>query len=205
MALFSFNLDPKSTQAEKLPEIDPVKLTQYQRPADSRIVARSTPEGKREFYFPGGRNSEPVFWIGMILVFALVLAGFARDSFVSWGALAMGVIQVYLLLRLLFGTTAVTVGAGEMEICERLLGVVWRTTTIPASDVVEFKTVEGGSIRGTGLAQGRNRIYYDIQVICQDGEAKAGTMMADSMEAESLAAEMCGYLRGGNATLPETG
>jgi hypothetical protein len=163
------------------------KIEHYQRPADSRIYVRATPDGKTEFFFSAGRNRRMIVVVGIILCVLLVLFGVIHRGVFSYAILAIGLGLAYAQAMLLFGTTSVTIGAGEVVIRNAMLGFNMGTTTIPAADVVEFKTSIGSSYSSNG---GNQTTYYDITVVCRDGESKAGGGMADKMEAEALAAQM---------------
>jgi hypothetical protein len=164
-----------------------MEVEHYQRPANSRIYVKTTPEGKTVFFFSAARNRGPIVFTVVALAAVVVIKVFVTSIIFSVVLLLIATLLGYALAQCLFGTTTVTVGPGEMEIRKDILGWNWSTTTIPASDVVEIETKVGMSMSGSN---GNTTNFYDINVVCRDAEATAGSGMTDKLEAESLAEQM---------------
>ncbi|MEA2722970.1 MAG: hypothetical protein QOH59_741, partial [Gemmatimonadales bacterium] len=172
---------PLSQEEERITQ-DPLAGTDYEQPADSRIVVTSNRRGT-EVLFPAARNPGAatsltfflLLWLGCIalqmyfrapLIFPIVTGLFGLLIFI-------GVLDLWLTV------SRVTVDAGTLTWATGYL-VPGRERTLHASEVADV-------IAAIGMQAGTT-VYYDVAVVRKNGKKiKVGSSLRNKREAEWLA------------------
>ncbi|HEY5940145.1 MAG TPA: hypothetical protein VIT87_04945, partial [Gemmatimonadales bacterium] len=172
---------PLSAEEERITQ-DPLAGSNYEQPADSRIVVTSNRRGT-EVLFPAARNPGAatsltfflLLWLGCIalqlyfrapLVFPIVTGLFGLLIF-------MGVLDLWLTV------SRVTVDAGTLTWASGYL-VPGRERTLHASEISDV-------VASTGMQAGTT-VYHDVTVVRKNGKKiKLGSSLRNRREAEWLA------------------
>jgi hypothetical protein len=92
-------------------------------------------------------------------------------------------ILVVWAMEMMFGSTTVRIGDGELRVTWRLLGIPISTRRIPSGDVRDVRSI-------AGMTAGRT-VYRRIQVRCQSTrELNFGDGIGDPIEADWLASKI---------------
>jgi hypothetical protein len=173
----------------------------YQLPPDSRIQARETAQGGKEFVFPALLNP------GVACVVALILAIF---SAATWFMATTGKAPIFfpivfgfgdlviflILINLLFKSSRITADVSGLTVTTRWL-LIRSIKNLSAADVASITTK-------IGMTSGQN-VYYDIHIIARAGrDITAASSIKDKKEADWLAAEMKSLLKLDKSAPPPT-
>jgi len=163
------------------------RVKAFETPEQSRIRVTLTDDGSTEIFFPAFRNPGVALWVTAFLV---VWSGVTFIIFkynaplifkIVWPLFDM-LIGIWTMF-LLFGSTAVVIGRGEMTIVSRLIGIPVRRRRLAVSEISEIGT-------GAGMYAG-NTVYRRIQVHRTGKDTlNFGDGIPDSIEAEWIASKI---------------
>jgi hypothetical protein len=157
------------------------------RPQDSAIRISPTADGHTEVYFRAFRNPSVIF--GMLVFLAIwtgatyvILIDNAPLIFrIMWPAFES--ILVIWAIVMMFGTTTVLVGEGELKVTRRLCGIPVSTRRVQSSEVSDVRSIAGMTAGTT--------VYRRIQVrYGHGGELNFGDGIGDPIEADWLVTEI---------------
>jgi hypothetical protein len=157
------------------------------RPQGSAIRFGLTTSGQTEIYFRAFRNPSVVLGLlGFLAVWSAVTYLIFKEGAplifkVVWPALEA--IVVVWVMALMFGSTNVLIGDGELKTMWRFLGIPISTRRIPSGDVLDVRSI-------AGMTAGRT-VYRRIQVRCRNTrELNFGDGIGDPIEADWLATKI---------------
>jgi hypothetical protein len=158
------------------------------RPQGSAIRFGLTTGGQTEIYFRAFRNPSVVLGLlGFLAIWSgvtyLIFSENAPLIFkVTWPALEA--IVVVWVMAMMFGSTTVLIGDGELKVMWRLLGIPISTRRIASGDVLDVRSIAGMTAGTT--------VYRRIQVRYGNrSELNFGDGIKDPIEADWLATEIC--------------
>ncbi|HTW89861.1 MAG TPA: hypothetical protein VMD75_17830 [Candidatus Binataceae bacterium] len=161
------------------------------RPQGSAISVGLTGDGHTRIHFRAFRDPSVIFallgflaiWSGLTylvfrehapLIFKIMWPGF-EAIFLIWG------------ISMMFGSTSVLVGNGELSVTRRLFGIPVSTRRVPSSDVHDVRSI-------TGMTAG-STAYRRIQVrYGSGGQLNFGDGIRDPIEADWIAAKIVAAL-----------
>ncbi|MGZ8398359.1 MAG: hypothetical protein ACXWWN_04905 [Gemmatimonadales bacterium] len=172
---------PLSAEEERITG-KPLAGTDYEQPADSRIVVTSNRRGT-EVLFPAARNPGVATSVTFLLLIWLGCIGlqlYFRAPLVF--PILTGLVGVLILISVLdlwLGVSRVTVDAGTLTWATGYL-VPGRERTLHASEIADV-------ITSIGMRAGTT-VYYDVTVVRKTGKkVKVGSSLRNKREAEWLA------------------
>jgi hypothetical protein len=154
------------------------------RPQGSAIRFGLTPDGHTEIYFRAFRNPSVIFGL---LGFLAIWSGSTYVIFKEHAPLifkilwpAFEAIFVLWVISMMFGSTTVLIGDGELKVTWRFCGIPVSTRRVPSSDARDVRSIAGMTAGTT--------VYRRIQVrYGQRGELNFGDGIVDPIEADWLA------------------
>ncbi len=157
------------------------------RPQGSAIRIGPTADGHTKVHFRAFRNPSVIF--GM-LVFLAIWSGCTYEVFKEHAPLIFKImwpvieaIVVIWVTAMMFGTTTVVIGDGELKVTWRLCGIPVSTRRVASSEVRDVRSI-AGMTAGTTL-------YRRIQVrYGDDGNLNFGDGIGDPIQADWIATEI---------------
>jgi hypothetical protein len=154
------------------------------RPQGSAIRFAMTAEGRTEIYFRPFRNPSVIFGLlGFLAIWSastyVIFKEHAPLIFkILWPAFEA--IFVLWVISMMFGSTTVTIGDGELKVTWRFCGISVSTRRVPSSEARDVRSIAGMTAGTT--------VYRRIQVrYGQRGELNFGDGIGDPIEADWLA------------------
>ena len=157
------------------------------RPQGSAITAAFTGDGRSRIHFRAFRNPAVVF---VLLGFVAVWSGSTYVIFKEHAPLifrilwpAFEAIFAIWLIAMMFGSTTVLAGNGELTVVRRLFGLPVSTRRIASGEVREVRSITGMSAGAT--AYRRIEVRYG-----RDGQLNFGDGIRDPIEADWIATKI---------------
>jgi len=157
------------------------------RPQGSAIRIGLTADGHTEVYFRAFRNPSVTFsLLGFLAIWSsvtyLIFKEHAPLIFrIMWPVFES--ILVLWVIAMMFGTTTVLVGEGELKVTRRLCGIPVSTRQVQSSEVRDVRSIAGMTAGTT--------VYRRIQVrYGHGGELNFGDGIGDPVEADWLVTEI---------------